>query len=85
MKEINYLITDELGLHARPAGLLVKQAQKYKSDITVRKGEKSGNAKRIFNVMSLAVKKGDRVIFSINGEDEEPAAEELDKFLKENL
>lgn len=85
MLEVKYVITDELGLHARPAGLLVKVAKNYKSDILLKCGEKSGDAKGLFKVMSLAVKKGDVITLCIEGEDEAIAAESLTAFLKENL
>lgn len=85
MKTFNYTITDEMGLHARPAGLLVKEAQKYKSDITVKKGSKSGSAKRIFSIMGIGISKGDNVTFSVNGSDEDYAVIQLEDFCKKNL
>ena len=51
MKEFKYVVTDPEGIHARPAGILVKQAAGYKSAVTIVKGEKSADAKRIFGVM----------------------------------
>ena len=39
MKSFQYVITDEMGLHARPAGLLVKEAKNYDSEITITKGD----------------------------------------------
>ena len=56
MKEFKYVITDPEGIHARPAGILVKQAAGYQSAVTIAKGEKSADAKRIFGVMGLGVK-----------------------------
>lgn len=50
MKEFNYTITDPQGIHARPAGVLVKEAAKYQSTITLEKDGKTGDAKRIFAV-----------------------------------
>ena len=85
MKQFNYIITDEMGLHARPAGLLVREAQKFKSEILISTDRKSDNAKKIFGVMSLAAKKGEKITFTITGEDEETAAISLESFLKENL
>lgn len=85
MKEINYVITDPEGIHARPAGLLVKEAGKFKSSITLCKGEKRGDAKRIFAVMGLAVKKGDELAVHVEGEDEDAAAAAIEEFLKANL
>jgi phosphocarrier protein len=85
MCEVTCVISDEAGLHARPAGLLVKVTQKYKSNIVLKSGEKSCNAKKIFSVMGLAVKKGDTVTFAIEGEDEAAAEGGLKAFVNENL
>ncbi|PWJ50891.1 HPr family phosphocarrier protein [Faecalicatena contorta] len=85
MKEFKYAITDPEGIHARPAGLLVKQAAGYKSDIKIAKGEKSADAKRIFGVMGLGAKTGEEIIITAEGEDEETAIAELEAFFKENL
>ncbi len=85
MKEFSYKITDEVGIHARPAGLLVKKASEFKSEVTLSKGEKSADAKKIFGVMSLAAKCGDTVNVRISGNDEDRAAEALKKFFEENL
>ncbi len=85
MKEITYKITDEVGIHARPAGLLVKKASEFESEISVVKGDKTVDAKKIFGVMSLGAKCGEEIKLIINGNDEEKAAAELTKFLAENL
>ncbi len=85
MKEFTYTIKDADGIHARPAGLLVKEAGKYQSDITLSCKEKSGDAKRIFSVMSLGAKCGDALTVTVSGSDEEDAAVKLEQFLKENL
>lgn len=85
MKTIHYIVTDNEGLHARPAGLLVKEANKFNSNISIQKGEKSADAKRIFSIMSMAVKKGEEITLTFEGEDEEMAANALEQFLQENL
>lgn len=85
MKEFTYVIADPHGIHARPAGLLVKECAKFKSQITLKKGEKSGDAKRIFAVMGLAAKQGEQLVITVEGEDEEAAATAVEAFLKENL
>jgi len=85
MKEISYVIKDPLGIHARPAGLLVKKAASFKSDITITKNEKTADLKKIFGIMSLAAKQGDTVVIKISGEDEEQAYEAINEFLNENL
>ena len=51
MKEFHYVIKDKLGIHARPAGLLVKEAMKFQAAIVIKKDEKEADAKRIFSVM----------------------------------
>lgn len=85
MKEFKYVITDELGIHARPAGLLVKEAAKFQADIKIKKGEKQADAKRIFGIMGLAAKKGDVIVLIADGTDEADAITSLEKFLKTNL
>jgi phosphocarrier protein len=84
MKEIKYLINDELGLHARPAGLLVKLAAKYKSDIQLGTPVKMVNAKRIIGVMALTLKQGQELTMTFSGEDEDQAAAAVEAFLAEN-
>ena len=85
MREIKYTITDELGIHARPAGLLVKEANKYASSITLSKGSQSGDAKRIFAVMGLAAKQGEEITVTAEGSDEQEAITAMEGFLQANL
>lgn len=85
MKVFKYVITDPEGIHARPAGILVKQAAGYQSSVKIAKGEKSADAKRIFGVMGLGVKTGEEVTITVEGADEDTAAAELETFFKENL
>ena len=85
MKEFKYAITDEEGIHARPAGLLVKVATGFQSKITIAKDGKEVDAKRIFGVMGLAAKKNQEITIKADGEDEAEAIESLSEFLKSNL
>lgn len=85
MKSFSYVIKDEQGIHARPAGEFVKAAKGFASSVTVIKGEKSADAKKIFGLMGLAVKQGEEIVVQVEGEDEENAAVSLENFLKENL
>ncbi|OUP49122.1 HPr family phosphocarrier protein [Lachnoclostridium sp. An181] len=85
MVSFNYVIKDELGIHARPAGMLVKEVAKLSSTVTIKKGEKSGNAKMIFGIMGLAVKCGDEVTVTIEGENETADAEVIKAFFENNL
>ncbi|MCD8181571.1 MAG: HPr family phosphocarrier protein [Firmicutes bacterium] len=85
MKEFNYTITDPQGIHARPAGILVKEAAKYQSSITIEKDGKTGDAKRIFAVMGLGVRSGQTIRITVDGSDENEAAAAVEEFLKANL
>ncbi|MBE6823442.1 HPr family phosphocarrier protein [Caproiciproducens sp. LBM24188] len=85
MKEFRYRITDELGLHARPAGQLVKVATGFECEIKIGTPEKMVDAKRIMGVMGLALKQGDEVTLTFNGPDEAEALNALETFLKGNL
>jgi len=85
MKEFSYTITDPQGVHARPAGVLVKEAAKYQSSVTIEKDGKTGDAKRIFAVMGLGVKCGQTINVKVEGPDEEEAAKCIEEFLKSNL
>lgn len=85
MKEFKYVIQDDQGIHARPAGILVKAAGEFKSDIRISKDERQGDLKRIFGVMGLCVKKGDEIIVTAEGEDEDAAIQKMEKLFKENL
>ena len=86
MKEIKYTVTDPLGIHARPAGLLVKEAAKYASKVSISvSGGAAVDAKRIMGVMRLAVKQGMEITMSFDGSDEEAASANMEAFLKANL
>ena len=85
MKTFEYTITDELGIHARPAGMLVKEASKFASNIMIASPKKEVDAKRSMGVMSMGAKKGDTVKLTIEGADEAEAAASLEKFLQDNL
>lgn len=85
MKTITHVINDELGIHARPAGLLVKVASGYQSDIIFLKDEKKANAKRIMALMGLGATKGTEIKVTVEGPDEEEAAKAVEEFLKGNL
>lgn len=85
MQQFSYVITDEIGIHARPAGMLVKVAKIFKSKITLNGKEKTADATKLMAVMSMGIKCGDTVEVSIEGEDEAAAAAALETFFKENL
>lgn len=85
MKEIKYVIKDAMGIHARPAGILIKEAGKFTCAINIRKDAKEVDAKRIIGVMGLGVKQGEEITVTFDGPDEEEAAKTVTEFLKANL
>ena len=85
MRTFEYTITDEVGIHARPAGLLVKEAKNYDSVIKVTKDDKSAEAKKLMALMGLGVKKGDTVTVSVEGGDEDTVAAKMEEFFRNNL
>lgn len=85
MKEFIYTIKDEVGIHARPAGLLVKEAKKYESKVMITKEAKSAEATKLMAIMGLGVKCGEAVKVEIAGVDEEQAYEGMKVFFESNL
>lgn len=85
MQSFRYTITDPLGIHARPAGLLVKQVKNYPSTITIEKDGRQVNALKLMALMGLCVKQGDTVTVTVEGPGEEAAAAELEAWMKANL
>ena len=86
MKQFQYVITDPIGIHDRPAGLLVKAAKALDSTVTVEKvGGKSTVATKLMAVMGLGVKGGDTVTVMVEGGNEEASLQVMEQFFKENL
>ena len=85
MKSFSYTVKDELGIHARPAGLLVKEAKKFTSNITIKKDGKTADATRLMAVMGMGVKCGNTVELEISGDDEDAAYEAMKAFFETNL
>lgn len=85
MKTFTYTIKDEVGIHARPAGLLAKKAKEFESTVTIEKDGKLVNASKLIALMGLGVKCGETVKITVEGADEESAAEAMEEFFKANL
>lgn len=85
MKKFEYVIKDEVGIHARPAGMLVKEAKKYESKIVINKDGKKAEATRLMAVMGLAVKCGNTIEVEVEGTDEDTAFEAVKAFFEANL
>src|SRR5688500_7442002 len=78
MKQIEIVIHNRTGLHARPAKVLVNLAKQFKSDIRLQHGEKKANAKSMVSVLTLGVVSGSEITVQADGEDEEKAIAELE-------
>ena len=85
MRTFEYTIKDELGIHARPAGLLVKEAKKYESECTITKDGKTKKLTQLMMLMSLGVKQGETVTVTAEGADEDAAIAGLKEFFEANL
>lgn len=80
MKDFSYVIKDKLGIHARPAGLLVKETSKFACKIIIKKDATEKDAKSILGVMGLGAKNGDKVVITFDGTDEAAALETIRNF-----
>lgn len=85
MKSFEYKITDALGIHARPAGMLVKEAKQFTSTCTVTKNGTTVKASQLMKLMSLGVKQGDLVTVTADGADEDAAIAALKALFEANL
>lgn len=85
MKSFEYIITDELGIHARPAGNLVNQSKNFESIINITLADKTVSAKSIMAIMTLGAKKSDKILITIEGSDENEAYDVLLDFMAKNL
>ncbi len=86
MKEFAYTIKDEIGIHARPAGNLVKLIKGFSSSVTIEKeGKPAINGTALMKLMGLGVKCGETVKFTVEGDDEEAAVKAIEEFMSANL
>ena len=86
MKSFDYVITDPVGIHARPAGILVKEVKNYKdATITLTKGEKTVNLLKLMALMQMGIKQGDKVTVTVEGGDEEAVCAKIEEFFKANM
>jgi Phosphotransferase System HPr (HPr) Family len=85
MKKFEFTIKDKLGIHARPAGFIVKEAMKFESEIDIEKDGEKANAKKLFALMGLNVKFDDTVSIYISGHDEDDAFIAIKAFFNEHL
>ena len=85
MKNVTLTVHNETGLHSRPADLFVRTAKLYESSITVRKGEKSADAKNIIKVILLNVSQDTEITIEADGADEAAAIDDLTTLIESNF
>ena len=85
MQSFTYVIRDKEGVHARPAGIIVEEAKKFNSKITVVSKGRSADLKRIFAIMGLCIKFGEEITVNIEGPDEVDALEKLKTVFASNI
>lgn len=85
MVQFNYVITDEVGIHARPAGLLSKVAKTVSSKVVIKVNGKEADAAKLMAVMALGAKQGNEITVEVTGDDEAEAAAKMEEFFKTNL
>lgn len=85
MIEFNYKLTDPRGMHARPAGQLVKVLSGFKCAVKLGSADNLVDGKRLLAVMKLAMQQGDVITLQFDGEDEAEASKTAEEFLKNNL
>lgn len=72
-------VTPRLGLHAKPAGMFVREAARFKSEIMISKEGAEVNGKSVMQLMLLAAEHGAKVILRVSGPDEKEAVEAIEK------
>lgn len=85
MKTFDYTIKDPIGIHARPAGLIVKKAKEFESSFTLTKDGKSADLRKLMALMSLGVRSGETVTITVEGADEDTAAGAMEQFFAETI
>lgn len=81
----SFVITCQVGLHARPASVLVSIAEKFKSDIAIKYKDKEIPAKSLIGVMTLGAETGESIEISISGEDQDKAMAHMEQFFEKEL
>ncbi len=85
MEQFTYKITDPTGIHARPAGQLVKLMKELSSSVTITKGDKTVAGKKLIALMGLGIKCGDMITVQVEGDNEKVDSARIKSFLEERL
>lgn len=83
MQTLQIDILNPTGLHTRPGTEFVRLAKTFSSDITIRKGDKTANAKSLIKLLRIGISQGDSIVLDCSGEDENEAAEKLENYIRE--
>ncbi len=83
MKQEVVTVLSDAGIHARPAGDIVKVAGTFSSTVTLKKGDKEAQAKRLISILGLGAKKGEEITITAEGDDEAEALEAIKKVILE--
>jgi phosphocarrier protein HPr len=81
----DYIVTSTEGIHARPATKLARLAKEYRSNISLKKGDRVVKLNSMLNILTIGAKSGDRITIIVEGEDEQMAFAAIDQFLTEEL
>lgn len=85
MKQFDYIIQEEFGLHARAAAELAQYAQGAACDIYIQKEQKTVDMKNVMGLISLKASKNDRIRIFVNGEQEQIVVEDIKRYINEKL
>ncbi len=85
MQEVTFTLRNKVGLHARPAAVLVQRAKNFKSRISLSKDARTVDAKSILNVLTLGAERGAVVTLRADGEDEALAVNDLSQLIESNF
>lgn len=85
MYEEKVRLVNEIGLHARPASIFIREAVKHTCDINVEKDGRSYNAKSIMSVLSMSAGKGDEIVIKAQGEGDKEAVQALVDLVENEL
>lgn len=85
MTEKTVTIVNKLGMHARPASLLVQTVSKFESVVKIIKDETEANARSIMSVMMLAAEKGSQLLIQADGPDEQDVLDAIEKLVADKF
>ena len=86
MRRFQYTISDPLGIHARPAGMIAKAARQYPDTmVTIERDGQSARATQLMKLMGMGIRQGDQIVVTAEGTSEAEAAQAMEQVFRENL